>query len=175
MTHYSTAITLGILLAAAAHAQSTDEYKVKAAVLYNVIKFVEWPPRTFKNPGDPIVIGVLGKSPVGDALEVQANGKQFDSRPFQVRQLADVQQASACQIVFVGSSERKRFALLLRQIQPAGVLTVGDSDDFAGEGGIINFKIEGGTVHLQINLEAARRQQLQISARLLSLAEIVRR
>ena len=54
-------------------------------------------------------------------------------------------------------------------------MTVGDTDTFTAEGGIINFKIEGGTVHLQINLEAARRQQLQISAKLLSLAEIVRR
>lgn len=157
------------------HAQATDEYKVKAAVLYNFVKFVVWPPRTFKSPADPIVIGVLGKNPFGDALATEAEGKRFENRVFQVRQLSDVQQVPGCQIVFVSASERKRFALLLGQIQPSGVLTVGDTDTFTAEGGIINFKIEGGTVHLQINLEAARRQQLQISAKLLSLAEIVRR
>ena len=53
------------------------------------------------------------------------------------------------------------------------MLTVGDTDNFASEGGIINFKIENGSVRFQINLEAARRQQLRISAKLLSLAEVV--
>jgi hypothetical protein len=53
------------------------------------------------------------------------------------------------------------------------VLTVGETDNFAAEGGIINFKIEAGSVRVQINLEAARRQQLRISSKLLSLAEIV--
>ena len=53
------------------------------------------------------------------------------------------------------------------------MLTVGDTDNFAAQGGIINFKIEGGNVRLQINTEAARKDQLHISAKLLSLAEIV--
>lgn len=175
MTHRGSTFLIAFALAAALHAQSTDEYKVKAAVLYNLVKFVEWPPRTFKSATDPIVIGIMGKNPFGDALQVEAEGKRYENRPFLVRQLTEIQQAASCQILFVSSSERKRFAELLSQIQASGVLTVGEADNSAAEGGIVNFKIEGGTVHLQINAEAARRQQLDISAKLLSLAEIIRR
>ena len=92
MRHFSSTIVLGIVFGTAMHAQATDEYKVKAAVLYNFVKFVVWPPRTFKSPADPIVIGVLGKNPFGDALATEAEGKRFENRVFQVRQLSDVQQ-----------------------------------------------------------------------------------
>jgi hypothetical protein len=90
-----------------------------------------------------------------------------------VREIATAQQAAGCQIVFISSSERKRLAALLSGIGNAAVLTVGETDNFTAAGGIVNFKIEAGSVRLQINVEAARKQQLHISAKLLSLAEIV--
>ncbi len=154
-------------------AQSAEEYRIKAAFLYNFAKFVDWPPKAFKGPSDPIVIGVLGKNPFGDSLNEAVAGKTFGGRAFQVREVADAQQAAACQIVFISSSERKRLATLFSQLGNSAVLTVGDTDNFAALGGIINFKIEGGNVRLQINTEAARKEQLHISAKLLSLAEIV--
>jgi hypothetical protein len=157
-------------------AQSAEEYRIKAAFLYNFAKFVDWPPRTFKGPSDPIVIGVLGKNPFGDSLNEAVAGKTLGGRAFQVREVADAREAAACQIVFVSSSERKRLRTLFTQLGKlvnSAVLTVGDTDDFAAQGGIINFKIEAGSVRLQINTEAARKEQLHISAKLLSLAEIV--
>jgi hypothetical protein len=50
-----------------ASAQEANEYLVEASFLYNFAEFVEWPPQAFKSPSDPIVIGVLGKNPFGDA------------------------------------------------------------------------------------------------------------
>jgi hypothetical protein len=175
---HSCAIALGILLgvgarAGAADEYRADEYRIKAAFLYNFAKFIEWPVQAFKSPSDPIVIGVLGKNPFGDALAEAVSGKTLGGRAFQVREVTDAQQAAACQIVFVSSSERKRLGPLFSRIGNASVLTVGETDNFASEGGIINFKIDAGIVRLQINVEAARKQQLRISAKLLSLAEIV--
>jgi hypothetical protein len=174
---HSCAIALVILSAsaraAAADEYQADEYRVKAAFLYNFAKFVEWPPQVFRSPSDPIVIGVLGKNPFGDALSGAVAGKTLGGRAFQIREIADAQQAAGCQIVFVSASERKHLAPLFARIGNSAILTVGETDNFAAEGGIINFKIEAGSVRLQINVEAARKQQLHISVKLLSLAEIV--
>ena len=171
-TRHTYIFALGILLSAGARAQVADEYRVKAAFLYNFAKFVEWPAQAFKSPTDPIVIGVLGKNPFGAALSEAVAGKTLGGRTFQVREVTDAQ-AAGCQIVFVSSSERKRMGPLFIVIGNSAVLTVGETDNFAVEGGIINFKIDAGSVRLQINVEAARKQQLRISAKLLSLAEIV--
>jgi hypothetical protein len=170
---YSYAIALGILLSAGASAQAADEYRIKAAFLYNFAKFVEWPAQAFKSSSDPIVIGVVGKNPFGNTLTEAVAGKTWEGRTFQVREVVDAPQAAGCQIVFVSASERKRLGPLLNRIGNSAVLTVGETENFASEGGMITFKIEAGSVRLQINVEAARKQQLRISAKLLSLAEIV--
>jgi hypothetical protein len=163
------------LLATGARAQDIEEYQVKAAFIYNFAKFVEWPPQAFKNSTDPITICVLGQNPFGNALEEAVSGKTVEGRTFVVRTLSGEQPAVGCQIVFVSSSERKRFHAILGEIKAGGVLTVGETETFASEGGVINFKIEAGRVRLQVNVDAAEQAKLRISSKLLSLAQIVKR
>ena len=170
---YSMAIILGALMSIGASGQAADEYKVKAAFLYNFPKFVEWPAQAFKSPADPIVIGVLGRNPFHEALSDALAGKNINGRRFEIREISEASQAAGCQMIFFAASERKRNAELLKEIGMMGILTIGETANFAEDGGVVNFKIEGGNVRLQINLDAARRQQLHISAKLLSLAEIV--
>jgi hypothetical protein len=40
---------------------------------------------------------------------------------------------------------------------------------------VINFKLDGGRVHFEINADAAEHAQLHISSKLLSLAQIVKK
>lgn len=167
-------IGVAVLLVAAGRAQTTDEYHVKAAFIYNFAKFVEWPPQAFKGRADPITICILGKDPFGDALTQAVNGKAIEGKPFFVREIPDAQHAAGCHILFIVGSERKRLRSILDALRGAAVLTVGETDGFASEGGIINFKIDAGRVRLQINIDAAEHARLSISSKLLSLSEIVR-
>ena len=157
-----------------AMAQTAEEYQVKAAFLYNFAKFVEWPTQTFKTPQDPVVVCVLGHNPFGSALEEAIRGKSIEGRAFAFRQVAYAEDASACQILFVSSAEGKRFRSLCGNLRPAGILTVGEAPGFAADGGVINFKLDGGHVRFEINVDAAEREQLHISSKLLSLAQIVK-
>jgi hypothetical protein len=150
--------------------QPVDEYQVKAAFLLNFAKFVEWPATTFKTPGNPISICVLGTNPFGRSLEEAASGKSMDGRKFAVRQIGEMGQASGCQILFVPSQQKKG----VQEASPPGVLIVGESEGFASCGGIIGFKLDSGRVRLEINVEAAERRNLRISSKLLSLAQIVK-
>jgi hypothetical protein len=148
---------------------------VKAAFLFNFAKFVEWPPQTFKTPADPITICVLGQNGFGHALLDAVNGKTADGRAFLVREVSGQHPAAGCQILFVSSSERKRLHATISETRTDAVLTVGETDSFTSEGGIINFKIDNGRVCLQVNVEAADQARLRISSKLLGLAEIVKR
>jgi hypothetical protein len=164
----------GMLLAPGVDAQVIDEYQVKAAFLYNFAKFVEWPPEVFKTPRDPILICVLGHNPFGGVLEEAIRGKSIEGRAFAFRQVSGAEEASACQILFVSSSDDRRFHSLAGSLKPAGILTVGEAQGFASEGGVINFKLEDGRVRFEINVDAAEHEQLHISSKLLSLAQIVK-
>jgi len=169
-----TAIFLGMLLGAPASGQPMDEYEVKAAFLYNFARFVEWPTQSFQTRQDPIVVCVLGRNPFGNALQEVIRGKSIDGRAFVSRQVADAEEARACQILFVSASAGKHFRSLWGSLKPAGILTVGEAEGFASSGGVINFKLDSGRVRFEINLDAAEHAQLHISSKLLSLAEIVK-
>jgi hypothetical protein len=168
------AIFVGVLLGTRARGQAIEEYRVKAAFLYNFAKFVEWPSEAFKTPQDPITVCVLGRDPFGGALREVIRGKSIEGRAVALRQVTDAEEAGACQILFISSSEGKHFHALFGNLEPPGILTVGEAQGFAVHGGAINFKLDGGHVHFEINAGAAERAQLHISAKLLSLAQIVK-
>jgi len=149
------------------------EYEIKAAYLYNFINYIEWPENAFPAPGGTIVVGVVGESPFGAALQV-LNGKQIKGRTVTLKQIEDVKDLDQCQIVFINSSEKARLPELLGKLKESRVLTVSEIEGFAQDGGIINFISEHNKVRFEINPDAARRLGLNISSELLKLAKVVK-
>lgn len=165
---------LGLVIAQILSGQ-VDEYQVKAFFLYNFTRYVEWPTKKFSSPADPIVICILGQNPFGRTLEQAVRGKTVEGRPVVVHDISDIRPQCDCHVLFVGAPERRRFRSAAGVIRGAGVLTVGEADGFANDGGVINFKIEDGKLRFEINVDAAAQEQLRISSKLLSLAQIVRK
>jgi hypothetical protein len=108
-------------------------------------------------------------------LEEATGGNVIEGRRLVIQQLNAAQPSCNCQILFVAAQESKRFRFVASRLQETGVLAVGESEGFADDGGVINFKIERGRLHFEINVIAAERAHLQISSKLLSLAQIVRK
>jgi hypothetical protein len=166
---------LGSMFIASAEDHMADEYRVKAAFLFNFAKFVEWPATSFTSNDQPIEICILGQNPFGTSLEDAVRGKVAANRTFIVREVSSAQQAGNCHILFVGVSERKRSRAVLGELKGASVLTVGETEDFTATGGVISFKLKDGRVRFEIDPAAAERGNLRISSKLLSLAEIRKR
>jgi hypothetical protein len=158
---------------ASAQPQAPTEYQIKAAFLYNFVKFVGWPAETLSNDRAPIVVGVLGKDPFGSALDDVILGKAVDGHPIQILRTNSLQDLKACQIAFISSSEAKRLSEILTGLRGSSVLTVGEADHFAQLGGVIQFTLEGNKVRFAINVDAAERARLKVSSKLLSLATVV--
>ena len=170
----SVALAIVMTFVTGAYGQ-VDEYHVKSAILFNFAKFVEWPTQTFRTPTEPIVICILGQNPFGNALETTVSGKTVSGRSLAIRQNPDGQLSAGCQMLFVASTERKRFRSIVRGFKGAGVLSIGEGEDFAADGGVISLKMEGGKVRFEINVAAAEYADIRISANLLSLAQVVRK
>jgi hypothetical protein len=174
LTRLKVAIVLGAACISALRGQ-VGEYQVKAFFLYNFARYVEWPSQSFKAPNDPIVICILGQNPFGSALDQAIAGKMVAGRPFAVRQLSNFPPGGNCHVLFVNSSEGKRFRGMAERLKGGGVLSVGESQGFTADGGVINFKLEDGKVRFEIDVDAAGREHLRISSKLLSLAQIARK
>jgi hypothetical protein len=166
-------VLLCALSVLAASGGEMGEYKVKALFLYNIAQFIQWPDDTFKDANSPITFCILEPNPFENELEHTMDKKMIGGRTPVVRQIADLKQAFGCQILFVSSGHSKHPRTLLEDLRMTGLLIVGEVAGFARDGGVINFKLKGGSVHLEINMAAAEREHLHISSKLLSLAEIV--
>lgn len=138
-----------------------NDAQVRAAFLYNFLKFIEWPA-----PGNhELVIGVVSNPEFSRILEETIGSKTVDGKPVTSRRLASLAEAHDCNIVFVAGPQTSVPLL-------PGVLTVGDDPDFLAAGGIVKFFLDDNRVRFQIQPERAKAAGLQISARLLSVAVI---
>ena len=166
-------LTVGLLgtVSSAIQAQSSSEYQVKAAFLYNFAKFVDWPGEAFSDGSAPLVIGVIGNDPFGGALDSAINGKNIGGRRLTVRRLKWGQDLRSCHILFISSSERQRLPQIIQSLRGSSVLTVGDMGQFNQQGGMINFILEASKVRFEINSRGAGQAQLRISSKLLALAK----
>jgi hypothetical protein len=166
-------LLLAPLLQTTAGEKDNIEYKVKAAYLYNFTKFITWPEQAFDFlPETALSICILGDDPFGHSIDLLTN-KTARGREVVVVYLQQFDEQSVCHVVFVSRSEAGRVQEIFAAIGDRPVLTVSDIEGFAMKGGCIRLHIVDGKVRFNINIQAARRAHLQMSAKLLELARVV--
>jgi hypothetical protein len=148
------------------------EHEVKAAFIHNFTKFIDWPPEAFEDENSPFRVGILGTGPIDKPL-MKLNGKKVNSRSLEVSRVSNLNQVSQYHVIFVNSSENGRMRSILLALKGTGILTIGDTSDFAERCGVINFYLQSGKVRFEINIEASQQENLKISSKLLRLARIV--
>jgi hypothetical protein len=146
----------------AGEAENRLEYQVKAAFLFNFLKFVEWPPAA---AGTPWVIGVLGHDPFGEMLDETVRGKIVNGRRIDVRRYSQPGDVRDCNILFIGRGDYERTGIPAL----AGMLTVGEAPGFLKAGGAVNFNLDDNRVRFEIRPAAASAAGLHVSSQLLKL------
>jgi hypothetical protein len=164
-------LTLALLTIDASAAPS--EHRVKAVILFNFSNFVEWPPAAFTGPEAPFVIGVFGRDPFGSELDDVVRGETVNDRQLLVKRVQTLEDATACQILFISRSEQTQLDDVLAALIHSNTLTVSDIDGAAQHGTIIRLVTDKDKIRLRINVEAARAAGLTISSKLLRASEIV--
>jgi hypothetical protein len=117
-------------------------------------------------------VGILGEDPFGDALETIA-GKTVNGKKLVIKRFEPGQDLSIAHILFVSDSAAERFGQVLPALREGHILTVGDIEDFARQGGIVNFRVDDDKVGFEVNIGAAKEAGIKLSSKLLRLAKIV--
>lgn len=163
--------------------ETNREYQIKAAFLYNFIKFVDWPGEK-PDSNEPIIIGVIGKNPFDGAFE-PIKDKPVKDRKVVIKFFEGLSQIDKskknlqtkaikeCNLLFICSSEKENLKETLDLLKGYSVLTVADMPGFLEAGGIVNFIIEENKIGFEINTAAAKQANLEIRSNLLRLAKRV--
>lgn len=141
------------------------EYRVKAAYLYNFVKYVEWP----RKDRSSILICIAGQNPFGDELMQLIRNERVHGLPLAAEVILEPR--ADCDVLFTPKTSNA--PVYLRTAVGMPTLTVGETARFLEQGGIVRFVASGQNVRFEINPAAADRAKLRISSRLLQLARIV--
>ncbi|SRR6266496_3239852 len=156
-----------------ADAQQLSDYQVKAAYFYNFAKFVQWPEREFADPAIPVRFCILRDRLFEAELNRIAKGKSIAGHAVEITQVEDVEQSRKCNALFVNSAQQRQINHLVETLRGSSVLTVGETEDFLQDGGMIAFVLEKDRVQFVVNRKAATEAGLYMSSKMLNLAKRV--
>jgi hypothetical protein len=176
-----------------ADSEKSKEYQIKAAFLYNFIKFVDWPKEKNAETKKPITIGIIGSGDLVKAFDV-IKGKKIEGRNISIKYFTDYEKLKRqnrtddpqwdekmdalkiCHVLMfcVCDSGRLRNSdQIVKALKELPILTVGETDGFLESGGIINFVKQDEKIRFEINNAVAKKAKLTIRSKLLRLAKKV--
>ncbi|OON63369.1 hypothetical protein B0920_08265 [Massilia sp. KIM] len=150
------------------------ERRVKAAFLYKFLAYAEFPPQAFADATTPLTIGVAGSDEMSAELARIAAGRMVNGRSIAVRQLREGEDQAPLHLLFVAGSDPARVGKVLRASPPA-YLTVTECGDQRHCGSVINFRVVDERVRFDVSLDAAEKNNVKLSSRLLTVANRVQK
>jgi len=163
-----------LLLGAQVHAADglqLQEQQIKAGLLYNFLKYTNFPAPNFTNPGT-ITVCVFGDDPFSGNLQPIA-GRTVNQREIALRTIHDIDAIANCQLLFVNKDEKSRWPQLHAALAGKNVLTVSDFEFFAAQGGMIEFGHVDNHIRVNLNMDALTAAGLRVEDRLLRLVTVV--
>lgn len=178
------ATLLAIVARPAAPSSEVDSERrsEKAEVVLGLIPYVEWPRATPSGVAGsatgpltattPLVIGVLGDERFAEALRRAIDARGKGARPVRARSFRNLDEVDPCPILVIGKEKARNLPAILDFLSGSrGIVTVGDSPDFAESGGVVRLLDLPDRIGFEVNRDAARRADLRLSSQLLRIAE----
>jgi len=160
---------LSVACVGPAAAADVSEYEVKAAFVLNFTKFVQFPGA--QKEGVDLRLCVAGEK--SDLQPFQRlSGKLVGSRALSVQMLERAPAAAGCEVLFIAKSSPVPAPALLAVVTKTAVLTVGETEDFLLQGGVVRFFVESGRIRFAIRRSRADAVGISVSSKLLALAVV---
>ena len=161
------AVVILAVLPSVGAAQRMQENDVKAAVVANLLAFIQWPPDALAMSRE-MRLCVTESNAVAAALH-RLESRQVHGLPLVIRTIgSDTDQLRQCNAVLAGLPG----AGLMRAataVQGLPVLLVGEGAGALEHGAMIGVSLEGGRVVFDVDLVALRNARLSASSKLLRL------
>jgi hypothetical protein len=158
------------LMVGSVHAQERPTHEIHAAMLYNFIKYVQWPNEA---DGGEFIVGVMGEEEVFGTLQKWYDGKPKGPKKYVIKKLSSAAEAADCQVVYVGKSKSREFENIKNSTTGKSVLTITDGNGLGQKGSCINFKVIDGKLKFELNQATVNSSNLKVSSQLSSMAIVI--
>lgn len=171
-THITTlSFVILVGLAPTAHAKVSTENKVKAAIVYNLARFSEWPVKSTQRDPSAFSVCVIAQDAMHEAL-MALGGKKISKKSIRIVPLpSHKSNASSCNILYISGNNEHNFDL--DELAENGILTIGETEAFLPAGGGMTILRSNNTLGFSISRTTMLRANIKPSSRILKLANEV--
>ncbi|HEX7026416.1 MAG TPA: YfiR family protein [Gammaproteobacteria bacterium] len=144
-------------------------YQVKAAYIYNILKFVSFPESALHVEG-VLNVCVLGEDRFGTALD-EINGAGVPQGVINIIHLDDGKPMSwgDCNALYVVETEKRNIKSILSRVDSKAILTIGEFAPFIQYGGLIELFVQDDSIRFRINEDLVKETDFQVAAQLVQL------
>ena len=145
-------------------------HEIHAAMIYNFMKYVQWPDDG--NPGE-FVVGVYGEDNVFNTLKSYYDGKPKGAKKYSIKKINDASEAPTCAVVYIGKNKSRDFENVKNAVTGKPVLTITDSFNLGKKGSCINLKVVDDKLKFEINQASMNSASLKVASQLTSMAIMI--
>lgn len=144
------------------------EYAMKAAFVYNFTLFTQWPTL----PNNTLKICTLESDTLKHELE-KFRDNQPHGATLIISKISNLETIKECQALYLSEEDKQRIPVILTLLENTPVLTITDVPELVGKGVMIGIKIENKRIVFEVDSRTAKKSNLYLSSKLLSLAKAV--
>lgn len=145
-----------------------EEENLVAALSLNIVRFTTWP----ESPSSSFNLCVYGDNVTKEAFS-SLEAKPLGSRNIHVLTLDRLIDLDRCQAIYIHEMRQNLLSQVFNDLKRRPILSLGSTEGFAENGGMIGLRKVNGKLAIDINLRVTNEAGIVISSRLLSLANIV--
>lgn len=145
------------------------EDKIKAALIYDFLKYTNWSANILAKSHDNIQLCLLGDGTFDSDLYL-LKGRMVQQYNIIIVPAKSIAETGDCSLIFIHRDQEDILPQLLQHINGKQILTISDIDQFTSQGGMVEIHKQNNHIEFYINRRALDQAGLSIQNRLLKLA-----
>jgi len=161
---------LVMMVSSAAFSQERPIHEVYSMMVFNFVKYVQWP------AGDnskEFVIGVVGNNEIYNTLSTWYGGKPKGTKTYVIKKFNNASEVTDCQVLFIDKTKSGEFDAVNNKVRGKGTLVVTDRAGLGSRGSCINFKTVDEKLRFELNQQAVEASNLKVAGVLTSMAILI--
>lgn len=160
---------LVMMVSSAAFSQERPMHEVYSMMVFNFVKYVQWPSDNSKE----FIIGVVGNTEMYNTLNTWYAGKAKGTKTYVIKKFNSAAEVTDCQVVFIDRSKSNEFEAVNNKVKGKGTLVVTDRNGLGSKGSCINFKTVDEKLRFELNQQAIEASNLKVAGALTSMAILI--
>ena len=151
-------------------AQERPLHEVHSMMVFNFIKYVQWPDHA--GSGE-FVIGVIGSPEIYKTLNDWYGGKARGSKTYVIKKFNSAADVTDCHVLYIDKSKSSEFDTVNNKVKGKGTLVITDKNGLGEKGSAINFRMIDNKLKFELNQKAIEASNLKVSGALSSMAILI--